>query len=87
LFLVERREKQTQKAVYLIPYFLRLPLIVISFFQPKAGQTHYENLCMKAVNQSIGKHRWFCFNKRKFETSFFHWQTQYPVVDILALIS
>lgn len=26
-----------------------------SFFQPKAGQTHYENLCMKAVNQSIGE--------------------------------
>ncbi|XP_078369659.1 ATP-dependent DNA helicase DDX11-like isoform X2 [Oculina patagonica] len=22
---------------------------------PKAGQTHYENLCMKAVNQSIGR--------------------------------
>ncbi len=23
--------------------------------QPKAGQQHYENICMKAVNQSIGK--------------------------------
>ena len=85
LFLVEKREKQ--KAVHLIPYFLPLPFIVISFFQPKAGQTHYENLCMKPVNQSIGEHRWFCFNKKKFETSFFLWQTQYPGVDILALIS
>ena len=32
------------------------------FFQPKAGQTHYENLCMKAVNQSIGKYEFLRFN-------------------------
>ena len=26
-----------------------------SLLQPNAGQQHYENICMKAVNQSIGE--------------------------------
>ena len=36
-------------------------LVCILYFQPKnkdgklPGQVHYENLCMKAVNQSIGE--------------------------------
>ena len=28
---------------------------------PNAGQVHYENLCMKAVNQSIGNIKWSNF--------------------------
>ena len=58
-----KSEKNKKQFIYYHIFFLCL-------FQPKTGHTHYENLCMKAVNQSVGKHRWFCFNKRKFRPPF-----------------
>ena len=48
-------------------------IVHLLIFQPRdkdgkqAGQVHYENLCMKAVNQSIGK-KSACIHPRIFIT-------------------
>lgn len=43
-----------------IQYVILMPYIMF-VLKSKAGQEYYENLCMKAVNQSIGKYfmEWF----------------------------
>ena len=59
----ENKLPYAKKGVFLIfekiysitDFFLLKANVVTSAGEPDAGQVHYDNLCMKAVNQSIGR--------------------------------
>ena len=44
-----------EKICSITDFFLLKANVVTSAGEPDAGQVHYDNLCMKAVNQSIGR--------------------------------
>ena len=44
-----------EKIYSITDFFLLKANVVTSAGEPDAGQVHYDNLCMKAVNQSIGR--------------------------------
>ena len=51
-FKVTRLVVTPWKIIIIIAFLLMCEFFL--WFQPNAGQEHYENICMKAVNQSIG---------------------------------